>query len=57
MTGRDGTQLDTLGPALTVTTVPAAPAGGDAHTLSQTIDAAAASAIRSPNPRNLRYRV
>ncbi|MFF7656153.1 hypothetical protein ACFZCY_41080 [Streptomyces sp. NPDC007983] len=32
MTGRDGTRFDTLGPALTVTTVPAEPAGGDAVT-------------------------
>ncbi|WP_262700765.1 MULTISPECIES: DUF1349 domain-containing protein [Streptomyces] len=32
MTGRDGTRLDTLGPTLTVTTVPGDPAGGDAVT-------------------------
>ncbi len=32
MTGRDETRFDTLGPALTVTTVPADPAGGDAVT-------------------------
>ncbi|MGY0057209.1 hypothetical protein ACWY4P_11675 [Streptomyces sp. LZ34] len=32
MTGRDETRFDTLGPTLTVTTVPADPAGGDAVT-------------------------